>query len=800
MLLGRPGPIALAQGTAFTYQGQLSQGGRPANGTYNLAFSLFPTNVGGVVTAGPITNSAVPVTNGLFTVMIDFGPGVFTGGTNWLDIAVSTNGAITFTELTPRQPLSPVPYAVFANTAGNLSGSIPAGQVSGILPAATLPATVITNNEAGVNLSGAFTGTFSGSGNSAGCTNLSPAALASVLASVSNSFTPSVISSNFNVASLSGAGYAAANGQYADFDWNDIINGNCVNSTNGDLYIISGALTTNLLELDDFSTAVTVYYANNFSTNPAQITWLATATNYLPVPAGQPLLSTNLALGLGPVAVAQVTTQIQSALIGGGSALASALATLSYPPGFNGAGLTNVAPNGMQIWGTWSGPQFVIYVAPYALNSEAAVTNALHTLVRMPQFASITNAGIGFTMIMDVNATFRRNAAGVLQWNYSLYPDGPNFLTALCAASGINAVCAEYGDTTVHLPAGDSGAVCPVSGGGPAGVIFYTGTNGPAYGSNYSDCALPEQIPGDLAVIQSWGFGGVMVNDLASGGTVQQQCQLQSEFGTACAALRNANNVPFGYIAFDTPTGANPGRALGNFTRALHTAMAYDQAETDAETFLRGYMKDFAGCPAAWQVNNIFDSPPPQMTVNALISGWVTPGWFPGEIFNLTNEPCLTLATNVLWQQIETDPLAALPVLTQDFGVNGAVFFKQMAGGRFALGIFNGSTRTTNITVTLPAIAESGLTYTVSNVWSQTGMGTFTSTLTVSNLTARGTGNSAALLLCWPDWNGGNGATISAIATNATAPAPPAWGGLLWNSNNALYWVTSSHTNYVTGP
>ena len=50
---------AFAQGTAFTYQGQLASGGAPASGTYNLTFSLFNTNTTGVAVAGPVTNNAV---------------------------------------------------------------------------------------------------------------------------------------------------------------------------------------------------------------------------------------------------------------------------------------------------------------------------------------------------------------------------------------------------------------------------------------------------------------------------------------------------------------------------------------------------------------------------------------------------------------------------------------------------------------------------------------------------------------------------------------------------------------------
>ena len=82
-----------AQGTAFTYQGQLQNNGSPASGTYNLTFSLFNTDTSSVAVAGPVTNNGVIVTNGLFTVLIDFGPGVFTGQTNWLEISVATNGS-----------------------------------------------------------------------------------------------------------------------------------------------------------------------------------------------------------------------------------------------------------------------------------------------------------------------------------------------------------------------------------------------------------------------------------------------------------------------------------------------------------------------------------------------------------------------------------------------------------------------------------------------------------------------------------------------------------------------------------
>lgn len=144
------------QGTAFTYQGQLQSSGAFAHGTYDFVFSLYLTNTGGSMVAGLVTNSGVLVTNGLFTTIIDFGGGPWTGETNWLQIGVRTNGAGTFTAVSPRQLLTPVPYAVFAESANG-------GGISGTIPQADLPA-----NVALLNANQTFTGTniFSGLGES----------------------------------------------------------------------------------------------------------------------------------------------------------------------------------------------------------------------------------------------------------------------------------------------------------------------------------------------------------------------------------------------------------------------------------------------------------------------------------------------------------------------------------------------------------------------------------------------------------------------------------------------------------
>jgi hypothetical protein len=157
-----------AQSTAYTYQGQLQNNGSPVSGTYNFTFSLFDSNIGGLETAGPVTNSGVIVNNGLFMVLIDFGPEAFIGATNWLEISVATNGVDTFATLTPRQHLTPTPYAIMANqalSAVTITGAVPNARLEGSY---TMPVTL--NNSSNV-----FSGFFDGNGS--GLTNLNATSL-----------------------------------------------------------------------------------------------------------------------------------------------------------------------------------------------------------------------------------------------------------------------------------------------------------------------------------------------------------------------------------------------------------------------------------------------------------------------------------------------------------------------------------------------------------------------------------------------------------------------------------------------
>ena len=156
-LLSTIGLSALAQGTAFSYQGRLNDGGSPANGIYDLRFTIYDATNGGT-SYGALTNAVAGITNGLFSVTLDFGAGVFTGPSRWLEIAARTNGAVSFTTLAPRQSVQPVPYAIMANSASNVLGNVASSQLIGTVALTQLPGTVVTNNGSGLILNGTFNG------------------------------------------------------------------------------------------------------------------------------------------------------------------------------------------------------------------------------------------------------------------------------------------------------------------------------------------------------------------------------------------------------------------------------------------------------------------------------------------------------------------------------------------------------------------------------------------------------------------------------------------------------------------
>ncbi len=152
-----------AQGTAFTYQGRLNDAGAPANGAYDFQFRVSDSLTNGSFSGGVIMLDAVGVSNGLFTVTLDFNNAFASGSARWLDIGVKTNGGLDYNYLVPRQAITATPYAI---TAGGVTGGVAASQVTGTIPLAQLPASVVTNGASGINIAGTF------SGDGAGVTNV----------------------------------------------------------------------------------------------------------------------------------------------------------------------------------------------------------------------------------------------------------------------------------------------------------------------------------------------------------------------------------------------------------------------------------------------------------------------------------------------------------------------------------------------------------------------------------------------------------------------------------------------------
>ena len=118
---------AAALGTAFTYQGHLVESGSAVNATVDLQFLLYDALIGGTQIGTTQTMTAVTVDKGLFTVQVDFGSSAFAGDARWLEVAVrKPTGVGGYTTLTPRQPVTATPYALYA-----LNGNI--GDITSVL-------------------------------------------------------------------------------------------------------------------------------------------------------------------------------------------------------------------------------------------------------------------------------------------------------------------------------------------------------------------------------------------------------------------------------------------------------------------------------------------------------------------------------------------------------------------------------------------------------------------------------------------------------------------------------------------
>src|SRR6266851_1733554 len=132
---------AFAQGSSFTYQGRLTDGGTVANGLYDLQFALFDSASSGAQIGSTQTLNSVLVSAGVFSVTLDFGANSFNGANRFLEISARLSGAGSFNLLTPRQQVTATPYAIrsvnassadTATTAINATTATNATQLGGV--------------------------------------------------------------------------------------------------------------------------------------------------------------------------------------------------------------------------------------------------------------------------------------------------------------------------------------------------------------------------------------------------------------------------------------------------------------------------------------------------------------------------------------------------------------------------------------------------------------------------------------------------------------------------------------------
>jgi pectin methylesterase-like acyl-CoA thioesterase len=110
-------------GSSFTYQGQLKDASGPVNDSCDFQFGLWDALTGGAQIGVTLTRSSVMVSDGLFTVQLDFGFNGFKGSARWLEIAVRCPaGSGVYNTLAPRQSLTPAPYSLFSANSDTLDG------------------------------------------------------------------------------------------------------------------------------------------------------------------------------------------------------------------------------------------------------------------------------------------------------------------------------------------------------------------------------------------------------------------------------------------------------------------------------------------------------------------------------------------------------------------------------------------------------------------------------------------------------------------------------------------------------
>jgi hypothetical protein len=129
-------------GTAFTHKGEYKPGGTAVTGIYDFQIVLFNVSTAGTPIISPVIHENVQVTQGNFTVEINYGAPPFATATQyWLETRVRPGTSTGAFAVVGRQKLNAVPYALNVRT-------LPPRIVTGasIAPNAVGPVAILDNS------------------------------------------------------------------------------------------------------------------------------------------------------------------------------------------------------------------------------------------------------------------------------------------------------------------------------------------------------------------------------------------------------------------------------------------------------------------------------------------------------------------------------------------------------------------------------------------------------------------------------------------------------------------------------
>ena len=725
----------LAQGTAFTYQGRLNDTSGPASGTYDLQFNLYLTNTDGQAIAGPITNSAIVVSNGLFLSAIDFGT-AFNGTNCWLDVAVRTNGAALFTELIPRQPVTPAPSALFAVSAGTITGNIPMTRLDTnqllALTAAQTALTIATSSIPAQNITGIVT-------NLPGNSSWTLAGVNLLLNSTNYSTEPST-----NI-TITGAGVTLANDIYFGFDpqMTNFSNQNVALSANGLFGIFGPGMNINgyPFEIDDtlfgtnyyYSTNGVVWYSASSVFNPppmVTVNFAGLLTNYTLLKVSIPGLRYNSIWNFGAKGGDNDDTAAFQAAAESGQ-------IVSLDPSTNYTISNLTLPAGAHIEGQGAVVKVKSTMVGYAVTFNSAVN-----FINQP-------ATVFHNVILDGGSYYPA-------WSFS----GSNVI------SGANNVWRSGFYIGANLPNTDFSG-CVAMNFQDRGFTFVGNF------SAYPQPATGSTIANNIQAYNCW-VGAEFVNSaeyFVGNGWQIKNCGHAIHIFSGNDQLTGLNCTRNGIAVYITGAGyIDPnGVSKDNYSvaNAAHGVVSGCLNHNGYAAWLSEFNQGFAFNNCTMQGGNVLNN----IVMMTNVTGVTIYGGQPGTSQIIVNGTDANSGDNYYnWQGLSNYPsvyaygtgkLHLISGLISE--LNGVFFTNGVALGAFA---GNGSSLTN---LNGPGIIGGAITNAI---------------CTPGNVTAAQIASTNGYF----------------IATSGTITNPIAGGGLLWNSNNALYWITSTHTNYITGP